>query len=101
MIKRGPVDVVVMAAGAPRFEGTVFEELKRQTAAGTLFVDFFMSNLDLSEEQTRAINGLKLEMLRRTNMRPTENDQQQLAIGALAYLNERQRTTVLRRLSGK
>ncbi len=38
MIKRGPVDVVVMAAGAPRFEGTVFAELKRQTAAGTIRV---------------------------------------------------------------
>lgn len=38
MIKRGPVDVVVMAAGAPRFDGSVFEELKRQTAAGTIRV---------------------------------------------------------------
>lgn len=38
MIKRGPVDVVVMASGAPRFEGKAFEELKRQTAAGTIRV---------------------------------------------------------------
>ena len=38
MIKRGPVDVVVMAAGAPHFDGSVFEELKRQTAAGTIRV---------------------------------------------------------------
>ena len=38
MINRGPVDVVVMAAGAPHFEGKVFTELKRQTAAGTIRV---------------------------------------------------------------
>ena len=38
MIKRGPVDVVVMASGAPRFDGSVFEELKRQTGAGTIRV---------------------------------------------------------------
>lgn len=38
MIKRGPVDVVVMASGAPRFDGSVFAELKRQTAAGTIRV---------------------------------------------------------------
>jgi hypothetical protein len=38
MIKRGPVDVVVMASGAPRFDGSAFEELKKQTAAGTIRV---------------------------------------------------------------
>ena len=38
MIKRGPVDVVVLAAGAPKFEGKAFAELKRQTAAGTIRV---------------------------------------------------------------
>ena len=36
MIKHGPIDVVVLASGAPRFEGTVFAELKRQAAAGTI-----------------------------------------------------------------
>ena len=38
MIKRGPVDVVVLAAGNPRFEGRVFSELERQVAAGTIRV---------------------------------------------------------------
>ena len=38
MIKRGPVDVVVLAAGNPRFEGRVFTELERQVAAGTIRV---------------------------------------------------------------
>ena len=38
MIKHGPVDVVVMAAGAPRFDGSVLAELQRQAAAGTIRV---------------------------------------------------------------
>jgi hypothetical protein len=38
MINRGPVDVVIMAAGAPNFEGKAFAELKRLTAAGTIRV---------------------------------------------------------------
>lgn len=38
MIKRGPVDVVVLAAGNPRFEGRVFTELERQVTAGTIRV---------------------------------------------------------------
>ncbi len=36
MIKHGPIDVVVLASGEPRFDGSVFDELKRQTAAGTI-----------------------------------------------------------------
>jgi hypothetical protein len=36
MIKHGPIDVVVLASGEPRFEGTVFAELKRQAAVGTI-----------------------------------------------------------------
>lgn len=38
MINRGPVDVVVMAIGTPNFEGKVFAELQRQSAAGTIRV---------------------------------------------------------------
>jgi hypothetical protein len=38
MMKRGPVDVVVMAAGQPRFDGSVFAELERLAAAGTIRV---------------------------------------------------------------
>ena len=38
MIKHGPVDVLVVAAGEPRFEGTVFAELERQAAKGTIRV---------------------------------------------------------------
>ncbi len=36
MIKHGPIDVVVLASGEPRFDGSVFAELKRQAGAGTI-----------------------------------------------------------------
>lgn len=38
MIKRGPVDVLVLAAGEPRFDGSVFAELERKAADGTIRV---------------------------------------------------------------
>lgn len=38
MIKRGPVDVLAFALGAPRFDGSILNELKRQTASGTIRV---------------------------------------------------------------
>ena len=38
MINHGPVDVVVLAAGEPRFDGGVFAELERQAATGTIRV---------------------------------------------------------------
>ena len=38
MIKHGPVDVVVLAAREPRFDGSVLAELERQAATGTIRV---------------------------------------------------------------
>ena len=38
MIKHGPVDVIVLASGEPRFDGGVFAELERQSASGTIRV---------------------------------------------------------------
>jgi hypothetical protein len=38
MIKHGPVDVVVLAAGEPYFDGGVLAELERQAATGTIRV---------------------------------------------------------------
>ena len=38
MIKHGPVDVVVLAAGEPSFDGTVLAELKHLAASGTIRV---------------------------------------------------------------
>ncbi len=38
MIKHGPVDVIVLAAGEPRFDGSVLAELERQATSGTIRV---------------------------------------------------------------
>ena len=38
MMKHGPVDVVVLAAGEPRFDGSVLAELEKQAAMGTIRV---------------------------------------------------------------
>jgi hypothetical protein len=38
MMKHGPVDVVVLAFGDPRFDGSALAELERQSAAGTIRV---------------------------------------------------------------
>jgi hypothetical protein len=38
MIKHGPVDVVVLAAGEPKFDGSVLRELEQQAASGTIRV---------------------------------------------------------------
>ncbi len=60
MIKRGPVDVVVLAAGTPRFDGSVFAELKRQTAAGTIRV---LDAMILLKDEAGRAWGLDLEDL--------------------------------------
>ena len=38
MINRGPVDVIILAAGAPHFDGSVLAELERLSEAGTIRV---------------------------------------------------------------
>ncbi len=38
MIKHGPVDVVVLAAGEPKLDGGILAELERQAASGTIRV---------------------------------------------------------------
>jgi hypothetical protein len=38
MIEHGPVDVIVLAAGEPRFNGSVLAELERQAESGTIRV---------------------------------------------------------------
>jgi hypothetical protein len=38
MIKHGPVDVIVLAAGEPSLDGRVLAELERQAASGTIRV---------------------------------------------------------------
>jgi hypothetical protein len=38
MIKHGPVDVVALAFGEPRFDGSIMVELEKQAASGTIRV---------------------------------------------------------------
>ena len=38
MIKHGPMDVVILAFGEPRFDGSILSELEKQAAAGTIRV---------------------------------------------------------------
>ncbi len=38
MLKFGPVDVVVLAAGEPRFDGSILAELEKAAATGTIRV---------------------------------------------------------------
>jgi hypothetical protein len=72
MIQHGPVDVVVLAAGEPRFDGGVLAELERQAASGTIRVLDAMILLkdeaggraaldieDLPEEQRKAVGFIE------------------------------------------
>ena len=60
MIKHGPVDVVVLAAGEPRFDGGVFAELERQAASGTIRV---LDAMILLKDDNGEVGRLDLEDL--------------------------------------
>jgi hypothetical protein len=60
MIKHGPVDVVVLAAGEPRFTGGVFAELERQAATGTIRV---LDAMLLTKDDQGQVARLNLEDL--------------------------------------
>jgi hypothetical protein len=60
MIKHGPVDVIVLAAGEPRFNGSVFAELERQAEAGTIRV---LDALVLLKDDNGEVFSLDLEDL--------------------------------------
>jgi hypothetical protein len=51
MMKHGPVDVVVLAFGEARFDGSALAELERQSAAGTIRVLDLIILLKDEEEQ--------------------------------------------------
>jgi hypothetical protein len=72
MMKYGPTDVVVLAFGEPRFDGSVLAELEKQAAAGTirvldamvLFKDqdercWRMDLEDMPEEQKAAVGFIE------------------------------------------
>jgi hypothetical protein len=60
MIKHGPVDVIVLAAGEPRFDGNVLAELERQAKSGTIRV---LDAMILIKDQSGVRKSLNLEDL--------------------------------------
>jgi hypothetical protein len=60
MINHGPVDVIVLAAGEPRFDGGVLAELERQAASGTIRV---LDAMILVKDESGVRKSLNLEDL--------------------------------------
>jgi hypothetical protein len=60
MIKHGPVDVIVLASGEPRFDGNVLAELERQAASGTIRV---LDAMILLKDDQGGVARLNLEDL--------------------------------------
>lgn len=74
MIKRGPVDMLVLALGEPVFDGSIMRELQKQSAAGVIRVLDAMILFkapdgkcwsvdleDLPEEELAALNFIPTE----------------------------------------
>jgi hypothetical protein len=60
MIKHGPVDVIVLAAGEPRFDGGVLAELERQAESGTIKV---LDAMILLKDEAGQVYSLDIEDL--------------------------------------
>lgn len=60
MIEHGPVDVIVVAAGEPRFNGAVLAELERQVSSGTIRV---LDALILVKDESGVRKSLDIEDL--------------------------------------
>jgi hypothetical protein len=60
MIEHGPVDVIVLAAGEPRFDGGVLAELERQASTGTIRV---LDAMILVKDEAGHVQGIDLEDL--------------------------------------
>jgi hypothetical protein len=60
MIKHGPVDVIVLAAGEPHFDGGVLAELERQASSGTIRV---LDAMILVKDESGVRKSINLEDL--------------------------------------
>jgi hypothetical protein len=78
----------------------IARSFERQSVSGTVFVDYLLSGLDLNEQQKELVRELKLDMMERTGMRASEEDQKKLAISIAAYLTQAQRAKVIERVGG-
>jgi len=59
-VKYGPVDVVVLAMGEPRFEGGILAELERLVATGTIRV---LDAMVMLMDEQGAVTGVDIEDL--------------------------------------
>lgn len=59
-MEHGPVDVLVLAAGEPKFDGTVLAELERLAAGGTIRV---LDAMLLVKEDDSTVVGMDIEDL--------------------------------------
>jgi hypothetical protein len=60
MIKHGPVDVIVLAMGEPKFDGSILFELQKQVKAGTIRV---LDAMILYKDRTGEEKALDIEDL--------------------------------------
>jgi hypothetical protein len=59
-VKYGPVDVVILAMGEPKFDGAILAELEKLASAGTIRV---LDAMVIIEEQDGTVLGLNIEDL--------------------------------------
>jgi len=59
-VKHGPVDVILLAMGEPRFDGSIVAELKRLAGTGTIKV---LDAMILIMDETGAVLGVDIEDL--------------------------------------
>jgi hypothetical protein len=79
----------------------IARSFERQAASGTVFVDYLLSGVELNEEQKELVRDLKLDMMEKTGMRASEEDQKKLVISIAAHLTPAQRGKVMERVKGK
>ncbi len=95
-----------------RFEIVVEERLKilgqeiknsfeRQQASGEYLIKYFTHDLGLSTTQKARIQEMTLAFINETGMKPTDEQQKQLALRAMSILTEEQRLKVAEKIVGK
>ncbi len=75
----------------------IARSFQRQEASGTLVVDYLMADLALSEKQLEVVREMKFDLLERSGMKPSAEEQKKLVLGVVAYLNEKQRDKLIAR----
>jgi hypothetical protein len=96
-----PTILVAIAERAVDLGTEVGRSYERQAASGTLIADYLLAGVTLTEPQQQLLRDLKLDMLRRTNYKPTEKDQQLLVLGILAHLPQSERAKIIKKIANR